>query len=389
MIDLREPLTFNEQQLFELVHRRICATRADISETTGLTTTTVSRLVSRLVDVGLLSEKAERSGGLGQPRRLLSVRPRQAFSVGVNFMRGRFDLAIVDLAGEIAVLDSAEIEELTPEAIVSVAAERLEAALASSGIARRRLLGAGFSLPGGFSPDGETLLAHVLFQPLDQKALAPIFGEALGLTCSVETDGGCAALGEYLFGHGAGHDTFFLVHIGHGVGGGAVLDGQLFRGAHGNASKPGVLFPYGKPRPSGQDLVEMLSAAGHHVGDIADIAGVSDAASATVEGWVKRAAGELAVLGRVITAFLDPEVIFIGGRLPDALNRALVAELAKIELPGPSRGLTNAPFASAKLGPSSGVLGAASLPVFDFFFPGSRRGGGNAYVNGRRATSAG
>ncbi|MCI5077938.1 ROK family transcriptional regulator [Oricola sp.] len=378
------PLTFNERQLFELVHRRANISRSEISEITGLTPTTVSRLVSGLVEIGLLSEKADRAGQLGQPRKNLAVRAGQAFSVGVNFMRGRFDLAIVDIAGNIVFTDQVDIDDVTPEGIAHLAADRLDAGVEMSGIDRGRIVGAGFSLPGGFSQDGETLLAHSHFPDFHEQKLAPLFADALDLRCSVDTDGACAALGEYLYGHGAGYDTFFLVHIGHGVGGGAIIQGKLFRGAHGNASKPGVLFPYGTPRPSGQDLVETLVKAGIEIEDIAEIPEVVARAGEAVEAWIDRASEQLATLGRVITAFLDPEIIIIGGRLPHRMNQRLVDTLSGKSLPGPSRGLTNAPFAASRLGPDSGVLGAASLPVFSFFFPGSRQTSGNAYVDGRR-----
>ncbi|MCR9196539.1 MAG: ROK family transcriptional regulator [Hyphomonas sp.] len=377
-------LTFNERQLFELVHRGSHISRAEIAEITNLTPPTVSRLVSRLLEIGLLSERADRSGQLGQPRRQLAVNKGQAFSVGVNFMRGRFDLSIIDIAGDVAFVETAEIDDITPHCIARAASDQLDVALARTGIDHARLIGAGFSLPGGFAEDGETLIAHSYFEPLDQMRLAPIFGEALGLRCSVDTDGACAALGEFLYGLGTDHDTFFFVHIGHGVGGGMIIDGRLYRGPHGNASKPGVLFPYEGPRPSGQDLVETLQAAGIAIQDIADLSEVGAEAQPTIDAWIDRASDQLATLSRVITGFFDPQVIFVGGRLPEAINARLVDRISGVALPGPSRGLKNAPVRVSKLGSRSGVLGAASLPVFDTFFPGSIHQAGNAYVNGRR-----
>ncbi|WP_172295992.1 ROK family transcriptional regulator [Pseudoruegeria sp. HB172150] len=385
MIDLSEPLTFNERQLFEIVLRGPNPSRATISEATGLTPTTVSRLVSRFVELGIFAEKAERSGGLGQPRKNLTVRPGQVYTVGVNFMRGRFDLAVVDLAGTIVWVDTVEIEQITMDTIAELTAERVEAALKARNISRRRLVGAGFSLPGGFSEDGEVLLAHESFPELDQRALGSDFTKALGFGCSFDTDGACAALGEFLYGCGSGYDTFFFVHIGHGVGGGAIINGKLYRGAHGNASKPGVLFPYDQPRPSGQDLVEFLKREGFAITDIADLAEMPVTAEPAIEVWLDRAAEQLADLGRFVTAFLDPEAIVIGGRLPDRFNSCLIERLSGIELPGPSRHLPNAPFRASHLGPSSGVLGAASLPVFERFFTGAHASAGNPYRNGRRA----
>ena len=387
VIDLRAPLTFNERRLFELVLRGGDSSRAAISEAIGLTPTTISRLVTRLVDAGIFTETAERSGQLGQPRKHLAIKPGQAYSIGVNFMRGRFDLAVVDLSGEIVWMDTATIDRINAESIAALASERVDRALSTRRLSRRQVVGVGFSLPGGFAPDGEILVAHEHFPELDNKALAPVFEAAIGLPSSVDTDGACAVLGEYLYGSATQHSTFFLIHIGHGVGGGAVIGGKLFRGAHGNASKPGALFPYDKPRPSGQDLVEHLCAEGHTLTDIADLKAF-DLADPPIAAWLDRAAAQLAEAGRMATAFLDPEVIFIGGRLPDRFNAALVERLAHHALPGPSRGLPNAPFRASNLGPKSGVLGAASLPIFKTFFPGAKDSPGNAYINGRRAQSA-
>lgn len=385
MIDFRDPLTFNERQLFELVLRGRGTSRAAISEATGLTAPTVSRLVTRLVDLGIFAEAADRSGQLGQPRKTLSVRKGQIFSIGMNFMRGRFDLAVVDLAGDIVAVDSTAIDQVTTERVAELSAERAAIALKSRRISPKRVIGAGFSLPGGFAQGGELLLAHEYFPGLDRRALAPVFSEAMGMPCIVDTDGACATLGEFLYGAAWSHDTFFFVHVGHGVGGGAIIGGQLFRGAHGNASKPGVLFPYGTPRPSGQDLIESLQSGGYAVTDIDDLETLSPEAEPVLQAWLDRAASQLAELGRVITAFLDPEIIYVGGRLPARFNRDLATRLAQIELPGPSRDLPNAEFRASALNERSGVLGAACLPIFQNFFTGARHSTGNVYRDGRRA----
>ena len=200
MTDLRDALTFNERQVFESVLGGRTTSRAAIAEATGLTPPTVSRLVSGLIEARLIEEAADRSGRPGQPRRVLSVRRGQAYSIGVNFIHGRFDLAIVDLCGEVVAVDSVELEQITAEAVAELSADRAAAALGAHRIPAKRVVGAGFSLPGGFAQDGSVLMAHEFFPDLHGRALAPIFSEALGLPCSMDTDGACATLGEFLYG---------------------------------------------------------------------------------------------------------------------------------------------------------------------------------------------
>ena len=65
--------------------------------------------------------------------------------------------------------------------------------------------------------------------------------ERVGLPVVIENDANAAAWGEFRF--GAGHDVedLLLVTVGTGVGGGLVLDGELYRGAFGVGAEIGHL----------------------------------------------------------------------------------------------------------------------------------------------------
>lgn len=55
----------------------------------------------------------------------------------------------------------------------------------------------------------------------------------------VDNDANAAALGEAWYGAGRNHNTFFMITLGTGVGGGIVLDRKLYRGGHGTAGEIG------------------------------------------------------------------------------------------------------------------------------------------------------
>ncbi len=384
---LAEPLTYNERLLAELIFRRTAVTRPEISERTGFTGATVTRLVTGMLAKGLVAEEAERNGAMGQPLHKLSLVPRRAYSIGINFVRRRFDVALVDLCGDVISLEHQEIDDVTPDSIASVASFSVENILANNAVARSQIIGVGVSVPGNFAPDGISLRAHDYFSELDGVNLKPILEKALELRCSIEIDGACAALGEFLHGEGRSCRNLFVIHIGHGLGGGTIIDGNLYRGPHGNASKAGALFAYDQPRPSGQDLIEFLQSNKVNIKDIVDLEDIVHAHAEILNQWMDRAAMQLAEVARMATAFLDPDIICIGGRLPRSINDALAKRVCLIKLPGPSRGLPNAKVVSSSLGPNTGALGAASVPVFEQLFPGSVSSRGNRYMDGRRSST--
>lgn len=55
-----------------------------------------------------------------------------------------------------------------------------------------------------------------------------------GVTVAVENDADAAALAEYVWGSASGVDKFIYITVSTGIGGGIILDGQLYRGAAGS-----------------------------------------------------------------------------------------------------------------------------------------------------------
>lgn len=77
--------------------------------------------------------------------------------------------------------------------------------------------------------------------------LADELERAFGVRTAVENDADAAALGEWAWGAGRGADRFIYVTVSTGIGGGIVLDGQLYRGAGGAHPEVGhhVIDPSG------------------------------------------------------------------------------------------------------------------------------------------------
>lgn len=69
-----------------------------------------------------------------------------------------------------------------------------------------------------------------LVKPIEEKYKIPTF---------LENDGNAATLGEYMFGAGKGTQNMIYVTVSTGVGGGAVLNGRLYKGSTSNALEIG------------------------------------------------------------------------------------------------------------------------------------------------------
>ncbi|MFZ5748777.1 MAG: ROK family transcriptional regulator [Pseudomonadota bacterium] len=363
-----ETLTTSYRRILDAVWRNGPSSRAEIAASTGFTRPAISQMVQELTGMGLLTEQPARKGQRGQPARPLVIQGTAGFAVGVNFSLTYLEMCLIDLAG--VVIDSLRVPlgEPTPEAIGAVVAPRLDAMIARHDLARDRLLGVGISLPGDFAADG-SVLPHALFPALAGAGMEGRFERAIGVPVILENDGRVCAIGERVIGVGTAYRTFMLVHIGHGVGGGLIIDGKPYRGAHGNAGILGQFYPYGQPRPSGQDLLEVLAAEGFAFDDFDALEALPAQAEPIVAAWVARAAGQLAGELARVGRFFGPEAIILAGRLPPAILTALVDAIDLGTVLAPTDTLPNPPLRATALGSAAGMIGAAALPIFRSLLP--------------------
>ena len=120
------------------------------------------------------------------------------------------------------------------------------------------IVGIGVSFPGHINHHtGEAAKAGAL-DSLDGENLCELFAQLTHLPVTTENDANCAALGERWQGAGKDYEHFVCITIGTGIGGGIVMEGDLYRGSHYRAGEFGVL-PVGN---NGEPMHEVASASG-------------------------------------------------------------------------------------------------------------------------------
>jgi predicted NBD/HSP70 family sugar kinase len=241
----------NRRLLLRTLFRDGPLSRADLARSTHLTRVTASDLVAELLDEGLVEELGTRvDQGVGKPATLVGIvaDARLVLSLDVSGDE-EFRAALVDLSGKIVDRAAAAHGDCTGQDAVDLAA-RLLADLAER--AQRPLLGVAVGSPGIVDPAGVVLQAPNLgWEGVD-------IGEVLrtrlgGLPTYVANDANAAALAELILG-GPPERSLLLVRIGHGVGAGVVIDGNLVVGDRFAAGEIGhvVVDPRGEPCACGR-----------------------------------------------------------------------------------------------------------------------------------------
>ncbi|GAA3975401.1 ROK family glucokinase [Thermobifida alba] len=309
-------------------------------------------------------------------------------TIGVDIGGTKVAAGVVDVDGRILE----KVKHPTPvdgDALADVVCDTVEELAAHH--PRDVIDGVGVGIAGFVDENRST----VVFAPnldLRGEPLRDRIRRRIDLPVVVENDANAAAWGEARFGAGRGVDHVVCVTLGTGIGGGIILNGQLFRGRYGVGAEIGHYRVVADGRlcgcgnrgcwekyASGRALVaEARTAArdaperaerllkladgdperieGHH---ITQAALEGDAAAlecfAVIGDWVGQGLADLA-------AILDPERFVIGGGVCEAgeiLLGPIRDSFARNVTGGGVR--TLADIRIAELGSAAGIVGAADL----------------------------
>ncbi|MGI8784481.1 MAG: ROK family protein [Acidobacteriota bacterium] len=233
----------NEILVLNVVRERQPISRIDIADWTGLEGSTVSKIVSRLLENEFVYEEgvAAASPSGGRKKRFLHLNPNKAYAVGVDLGLQQSTVALADFRGKI--LRSASVRnDPDPKRTVDALAKGIKKMLQFSPL-KDRVEGIGVSLIGLVDPSEGRVRAAESLNWGDDVPFGSMLTKALNLDLPLYFENGArlAALAEIWFGkHTARQpqDLIFL-DIGEGIGAGIVIRGQLYHGSLNGAGEFG------------------------------------------------------------------------------------------------------------------------------------------------------
>jgi glucokinase len=113
--------------------------------------------------------------------------------------------------------------------------------LAKAGIDRGDLRGIGIGFGGPVDDATHTVIKSHQIEGWDNFPLADWISEVVGLPAVLGNDADVAGLAEALHGAGKGLSPIFYITIGSGIGGGLIINGEIYRGCGRGAAEIGHL----------------------------------------------------------------------------------------------------------------------------------------------------
>ncbi|MFC0505423.1 ROK family transcriptional regulator [Micromonospora costi] len=315
-------------QTLDLLGSGAATSRADLVEALQVAPSTVTAVVRRLLEEGvILEEGVGRSTGGRRPR-ILRLRETKGV-LAVAELGGRHArVGLCAPGGGLVTTEEVAIEIAAgPDEVFDVVAAtfaRLQAATAPG----QPLLGVGVALPGPVEFPHGRLVGPARMPGWSGFDASAHLAARFQVPVVVDNDAKAAAIGEYVT-RGQEPGDMIYVKAGTGIGACLVSDGQVYRGGRGlsgdvthvrvadsgervcSCGSRGCL----ETVASGAALARQLGEQGSPATSVRDImAAVSDA-DPTVVTMVRHAGRLLGVALSGLVNFLNPDAVVIGGAL--------------------------------------------------------------------------
>ncbi|MBE6043827.1 MAG: ROK family protein [Clostridium thermopalmarium] len=310
------------------------------------------------------------------------------YVIGIDLGGTKISGAVADFDGNIVSqhtipTKAEEGEEAVLQRIILV----IEKVIEESKIAKDKIAAIGIGSPGPLdAKEGKIITTpnlpfknFNLVKPLKDKFNIPVY---------LDNDANAAAIGEYIFGAGKGTSNMVFVTVSTGIGGGAILNGKIYRGNTSNALEIGhmTLEKDGPRCNCGNYGCAEALASGTAIGRLAkeeiakgvktslttyenvtsyEVFKEAEKGDAVAKAVLDKALNYLGIcIANIIVSF-DPEMVIIGGgvskggdivfkKVQEVVNKRCFKSMAE-----------STKIVPAGLGTDAGLMGAVALAIME------------------------
>jgi predicted NBD/HSP70 family sugar kinase len=366
----------NKIMILNVIRNKRPISRADIAKITGMSPTSVGRIVSELEEIGLIKETELFSNGVGRKAMLLDIDAKSVLNVGVYLNRDITRIGIVDFDGNIIKDETIKYSTsgIAPEVVIDNLADYIEKIINESNVDIKKINGIGIGIPGiiDFKLGKVVFSAQLGWRDID---VASRITKKLNIRTTIDNTVKLKALAESSQKAFEDSHRIVLMSFGSGVGSALVIDGEIFRGnkniageiGHTTVEPNGMLCECGR-RGCLQTYIadSALIQEARKVSDVSSVRDIFDAANRK-EDWainiLDMTATYISIAINNVLCMYNPDTVILGGRLiesnPEIID--LINEKCEKYIWDPFKGTFKLVY--SKLKNDAVIIGAAALSL--------------------------
>ncbi|MFO7729369.1 MAG: ROK family transcriptional regulator, partial [Spirochaetia bacterium] len=227
---------YTTAQIFNIIRQNGEINRMGITEISGVSKSTISHQINKLLKLGFIEEKAPSDSS--QRKLKLKIRGDIGYVAGIFLGTTKLTIIIFTLDMRIVAEENYFLDSISePESCNREIIKQLKGLCQAQHIDTLWGIGIGFPFPVNFregKPDSPPNVPLWHGYPLKQ-----LYEQEFGCPVLVDNDVNVMALGEGYMGCTQNEPNFLFIKVGTGIGAGLIVDSMIYRGANGCAGDIG------------------------------------------------------------------------------------------------------------------------------------------------------
>lgn len=235
--DLQLMKKINKYLVLDTIRHHYPISRADISVKTGLNKTTVSSLVTELIDSHFVTEIGLGESSGGRKPMMLLFNQRAGYAIGVDLGVNYILAMVTDLGGTVVKEKRIDMTDWSVETVTEKLKKCIHSLIKKTPSSPYGIIGIGVGVPGLVDDQGNVLSAPNL--GWTDVPLQEMLEREFDLPIAIDNEANVGALGEKEFGAGRSVSNMIYLSVGIGIGAGIILNDALYRGVSGFSGEVG------------------------------------------------------------------------------------------------------------------------------------------------------
>jgi N-acetylglucosamine repressor len=259
----------NVFDVLTILQQKSSLSRAELARITQLTPATISNVVAELHKLGIVREHGHGVSQGGRRPIMIELNPESFYLSGIDLGITKIIAVITDLHGNIIARKKRSVDVYSGgNRIIQSMLEAADDCFHEAGsMICRKIVGIGLSVSGLVNMEkGISIYAPNL--PMWKNVpLVKTIEDKFHLPAFIENDARCMALGEARYGSGRSYKNLLCINVGHGIGSGIIINGDLYRGEAYAAGEIGhlTIIPSGPLCQCGNRGCLEVIAGGHAI----------------------------------------------------------------------------------------------------------------------------
>lgn len=222
------------KDVYEFIRRKGTTSKQEIKGFSGLTISTLTRLLEELMEAGLIVEVGFGESTGGRPPILYEINRHFAYLFGLEISRTHSRLVLCDM--HLNKLDSISWkmdQSMEPTRLMSLVISAAEEMVERRGLSMDSILGLGVGAVGPLDRESATILTPQNFPSRGWRnvSVGDILGERLGIPVVLDNGANTGLLAEYWLDKDNRLDHLLYVHVGIGIRTAMMSGGNIVYGA--------------------------------------------------------------------------------------------------------------------------------------------------------------